>query len=266
MELPKFAKSRLALGTQVRWMEFGAIDLLRHRPRYVEKRADHTSAFRRRMSLAHATFRPMRWFDIDGEIGLLSPSLQRWITRARAGGRSTDVRADASVDDHRYAQLPRAPDQRRAAARRGGALRRSRHRRVHASSATKVKPPASCRSSASAWCWRCTDGSSHDADEGSVPFYLQPSLGGPNSLRSFADYRFHDRNMLLANAELRIAMMTHVDLAVFADAGNVAARVRGSESRQAVVRRRPAPAYAARRPSRASTWPTAPKAGASCSA
>ena len=45
-----------------------------------------------------------------------------------------------------------------------------------------------------------------------------------NTLRSFTDYRFHDDNMLLANAELRLALMTHLDLAVFADAGNVAAR------------------------------------------
>jgi outer membrane protein assembly factor BamA len=62
-------------------------------------------------------------------------------------------------------------------------------------------------------------------EDGTVPFYLLPSLGGANSLRSFADYRFHDRNMLVANAELRLAMMTHVDLAFFADAGNVAPRV-----------------------------------------
>ena len=30
--------------------------------------------------------------------------------------------------------------------------------------------------------------------------------------------------MLLANAEVRLALMTHLDLALFADAGNVAAR------------------------------------------
>jgi len=59
-----------------------------------------------------------------------------------------------------------------------------------------------------------------------VPFYLQPSLGGSNSLRGYSDYRFHDRNMLVVNAEARIALMTHLDLAVFADAGNVAAQWR----------------------------------------
>jgi len=60
-----------------------------------------------------------------------------------------------------------------------------------------------------------------------VPFYLQPSLGGVNTLRSYVDYRFHDDNMLVANAELRLALMTHVDFAMFADAGNVAARASG---------------------------------------
>jgi outer membrane protein assembly factor BamA len=66
-----------------------------------------------------------------------------------------------------------------------------------------------------------------DVEDGrSVPYYLQPSLGGVSTLRSFTDYRFHDDNMLLATAELRLAVMTHVDLALFADAGNVARRVR----------------------------------------
>jgi outer membrane protein assembly factor BamA len=64
-----------------------------------------------------------------------------------------------------------------------------------------------------------------DHNNTSVPFYMLPSLGGANTLRSFTDYRFHDRNLLLANAELRIAMMTHVDVAMFADAGNVAPRI-----------------------------------------
>ena len=59
-----------------------------------------------------------------------------------------------------------------------------------------------------------------------VPFYFQPSLGGVNSLRSYTDYRFHDDNMLLATAEVRLALMSHLDLAVFADAGNIASQTR----------------------------------------
>jgi hypothetical protein len=59
----------------------------------------------------------------------------------------------------------------------------------------------------------------------SVPFYLLPSLGGGNTLRGYSDYRFHDRQLLVANAESRWALLTHVDVAAFVDAGNVAARV-----------------------------------------
>jgi hypothetical protein len=57
-----------------------------------------------------------------------------------------------------------------------------------------------------------------------VPIYLQPSIGGNNTLRSYRSYRFHDLNSLAANAESRWALFDHVDLAAFFDAGNVAGR------------------------------------------
>jgi outer membrane protein assembly factor BamA len=62
------------------------------------------------------------------------------------------------------------------------------------------------------------------ADDGEVPFYLMPSLGGHNTLRGYPDYRFHDRNVLLANLEWRWALIEHVETAAFFDVGNVAAR------------------------------------------
>jgi hypothetical protein len=64
-----------------------------------------------------------------------------------------------------------------------------------------------------------------DASSGQqVPFYLMPSLGGHNTLRGFADYRFHDNDLLVANVESRWALYEHVDAALFFDAGNVAPR------------------------------------------
>jgi hypothetical protein len=57
-----------------------------------------------------------------------------------------------------------------------------------------------------------------------VPFYLMPTIGGNNTLRAFDDFQFHDLNTVVATAELRLALMTHVDLAGFYDAGNVASR------------------------------------------
>jgi outer membrane translocation and assembly module TamA len=58
-----------------------------------------------------------------------------------------------------------------------------------------------------------------------IPFYLLPSLGGNNTLRGYADYRFHDRHLLVANIESRTSLTMHVDGALFFDAGNVAAHV-----------------------------------------
>lgn len=57
-----------------------------------------------------------------------------------------------------------------------------------------------------------------------VPFYLMPSLGGKNTLRGYHDYRFHDDDMQAFSGEVRCALFTHLDVAVFADAGKVAAR------------------------------------------
>ena len=55
---------------------------------------------------------------------------------------------------------------------------------------------------------------------------MMPSLGDGSTLRSFTGYRFHDRNSLVMNFEMRLALMTHVDLAGFVGAGNVAATSR----------------------------------------
>ncbi|HET7698014.1 MAG TPA: BamA/TamA family outer membrane protein [Vicinamibacterales bacterium] len=59
-----------------------------------------------------------------------------------------------------------------------------------------------------------------------VPFYMTPGLGGSNTLRGYASYRFHDRHLLLATVESRWPLFEHMDLAMFVDSGTVAARVR----------------------------------------
>jgi len=71
--------------------------------------------------------------------------------------------------------------------------------------------------------WVVTSDVPHGHD---VPFYLLPSLGGQNSLRSYSDYRFHDRALALVNAESRWTLFAHMDAAAFIDAGNVAPEFR----------------------------------------
>ena len=54
-----------------------------------------------------------------------------------------------------------------------------------------------------------------------VPFYMQPYLGGSNDLRGFRPYRFYDDNMLVFNGEYRYEIFAGMDMALFADAGKV---------------------------------------------
>ena len=68
--------------------------------------------------------------------------------------------------------------------------------------------------------------STSDADAGhDVPFYLQRTLGGPDDLRGFRQFRFRDQNFLLLQAEYRWEIFTAVDGAIFYDAGKVAPRL-----------------------------------------
>lgn len=61
-------------------------------------------------------------------------------------------------------------------------------------------------------------------DDGEVPFYFQPTLGGSDSLRSYSEYRFRDRNILFLNAEYRWEAFSGLDMALFSDWGKVATR------------------------------------------
>jgi hypothetical protein len=57
-----------------------------------------------------------------------------------------------------------------------------------------------------------------------VPFFMQRTLGGANDLRGFREHRFQDNNVVVVNAEYRWEAFSGLDLAVFADAGQVAAK------------------------------------------
>lgn len=64
-------------------------------------------------------------------------------------------------------------------------------------------------------------------DEGQdIPFFILPTLGGSEDLRGFTEFRFRDRNLLVLNAEYRWEAFSGLDLALFADAGQVAPRAR----------------------------------------
>jgi outer membrane protein assembly factor BamA len=58
-----------------------------------------------------------------------------------------------------------------------------------------------------------------------VPFYFRPTIGGSDSLRSAADFRFRDRNAAVMNIEYRWEAFSGLDMALFSDFGTVASRL-----------------------------------------
>jgi len=61
------------------------------------------------------------------------------------------------------------------------------------------------------------------AGEGqTVPFYLEPTLGGNDFLRGFERYRFYDQSSLLLTAEHRWHLFSGGHAAIFAEVGKVA--------------------------------------------
>jgi hypothetical protein len=64
-----------------------------------------------------------------------------------------------------------------------------------------------------------------DAGDGQqVPFYLQPVVGGSETLRGYRPFRFYGNQALVMTAEYRYEIFSGLDMALFADAGKVAAR------------------------------------------
>jgi hypothetical protein len=61
---------------------------------------------------------------------------------------------------------------------------------------------------------------------GRAPFYYQPTLGGSQTLRGFREFRFRDASSLALTAEYRWEAWWALDVALFADAGTVAAQRR----------------------------------------
>jgi hypothetical protein len=58
-------------------------------------------------------------------------------------------------------------------------------------------------------------------EDGSVPFFLMPTLGGGDLLRAFPSYRFRDRNAFLIKGEYRWAVHEMVDIAGLYEGGKV---------------------------------------------
>jgi hypothetical protein len=239
-ELPRLARGRLAFGTQVQWQDFtqvnyfgeGAETLPSGRSEYRIKSHDLVS---------YATLRPVEWAGVGVKIGLMRPSIlprAGWFERDRPDTRElypadpVFALADQPAFVHRELSLTADTRDFPGHPTRGGMYRAAAgshtdsddvfsFRRYEVEGAHFV-PLADSRVVIALHGWLVAS----DTDAGqTVPFYFLPSLGGTNTLRAYTDYRFHDRNMAVINAEGRVAMTAHIDAALFVDAGNVAARL-----------------------------------------
>ncbi len=240
-ELTNLARSRVAIGGQARWQDATQVTWFGVGP---ASRDDHRSEYRITSTdvTGYATLRPTRWLSINGSAGwLAAPRLRepdgtfkRGYPDARVTfpGDPAFVRTGQPAYVHGDASITADTRNHRSHATRGSVYHAAWSRyadraggqftfdRYEAEAAAFV-PLARSRVVLALRGW--TVGSATRIG-GAVPFYLLPSLGGGNTLRGSADYRFHDRNLALVNAEARVALFTHVDAAVFADAGSVAPR------------------------------------------
>jgi hypothetical protein len=64
----------------------------------------------------------------------------------------------------------------------------------------------------------------YDKSGQQIPFFMMPSIGGGSDLRAYASWRLRDLNSLYTQAEWRVMINRYVDMALFYDAGKVAAR------------------------------------------
>ena len=243
IELTNLAKSRVALGSEVKWQDFT-------QNAYFGKGADSLQADRSEYRLkslnavGYTNVRPTQWLTLGGRGGWLrSPSLldpsgafRRDVPSTLLAFPDEPALAYADQPDYTHGELSITADTRdhRGHARRGGVYRGAWTRfwdrgdgtlsfqRFEAEAAHfHTMPRARMTIAARGWLV-----ASDTAEGHVVPFYLMPAVGGNTTLRGFSNFRFHDRHISTANVELRIALLDHLDAVVFADAGNVAARMR----------------------------------------
>ncbi len=73
--------------------------------------------------------------------------------------------------------------------------------------------------------FRALASTTNTAQGESVPFVLLPDLGGSHTLRGYPSWRFRDRSRMALTAEYRWKAGHFLDMALFADAGQVAPRL-----------------------------------------
>jgi hypothetical protein len=242
LEFTPLDDDRVAFGTQLRWQDLTQVNYFGEGPDALET---DRSEYRLKSldTVGYTVVRPRQWLSVFGRLGWLSsPNL---LQPAGAFSRGNPSTIEVFPGD-RVFQLAEQPDFLHGEAAvvietrdepgyptSGGVYRAAASRysdrdagrfsfgRYEAEAAHFV-PFGVNRNVVLAvrgWLVGSTTGEGQ-----AVPFYLMPSLGGSNTLRGHTDLRFHDRNLVVVNTELRVAIFEHLDAVGLFDAGNVAAR------------------------------------------
>lgn len=241
-EFTNLLRSRLALGTEVRWQDYMQNPYFGAGPETIETgRSEYRLTSLN--TVGYARLRPAQWLTIGANGGWLRhPKVDLPAGTFRSDTPATrelfpleSVFAVAEQPSYVHNELSVTADTRdhRSHPLSGGVYRtawtRYWARDLAAFSFQRFEAEGahfmSTANSRFTFAVRGWLAATDTAEGASVPFYLMPSLGGSNTLRAYSNYRFHDRHLAVVNVETRLALMTHVDLAVFADAGNVAARM-----------------------------------------
>ena len=242
VEVPRLAHDRVSIGGQVMYQDllqmnyFGVGDQSRE--------SDRTAYRYNNLDvLGLASVRPLRWLSVGGRVGWiprpdLSTASGRRLTAPSTVDRFSEDSAPgvSSETSFVHGDISIAADRRdhKGHPTRGGLYRadaagysdrsagRHSFQRVELE-ASQYMPLFTRQLVLALRGWGVLSRASNGQ---TVPFYLMPSLGGQNTLRGYSDYRFHDNNMQVFNAEVRWSLLTHLDAAAFADAGKVAPRIR----------------------------------------
>ena len=242
LELPTLAHSRVSAGVQARWQDLTQVTYFGEGPDSAETAR---SEYRLRTGnvVGYSIYRPVQWLAIDVRIGWLAPpAIDEPVGTFKRGHPATSevfpddpvfaleeqpayIHGESSItaDTRNEKAYPTSGGVYRTALARYSdrAADRFTFERYEAEAAQLIPWQAGRTVFAlHGWLVGTSTGTAQQ-----VPFYLLPSLGGANTLRSYTEYRFHDRALLVLNAEARVALFAHVDAALFVDAGNVAPRV-----------------------------------------
>lgn len=240
-ELTSLANSHLAIGTQAMWRDSTQVSYFGIGAATPE---DDRSLYRVKSTdvVGYATARPNKWLAIGGELGWLKrPQVRAASGAFKPGYPDTllqfpnDPGVSLSIQPnflHGEVSITADTRDNHGHPTSGGLYRAAvlnytdqstgtfSFRQLEAEAAQFI-PVADGRLVIALHGWTVLSdvGTGH-----AIPFYLMPSVGGNNTLRDYTEYRFHDNDMVVVNAEARLAMFTHMDVAAFVDAGSVAPR------------------------------------------